>query len=125
MAYVSKETKAELVAAVKKVLPAEWKVTFRVEHYSKIVCIIRKAPVDLVECYGNDDGECPSYYRINEYNIRNHCANKEVADVLVNIVDALNGKNHDNSDVMTDYFDVGYYIDVMFGDWKKPFESTK
>lgn len=35
MAYVSKEMKAELVAAVKKVLPADWKATFKVENYSK------------------------------------------------------------------------------------------
>ena len=30
--------------------------------------------------------------------------------------------NHDNSDIMTDYFDVGWYIDVNIGKWDKPYE---
>jgi hypothetical protein len=28
--------------------------------------------------------------------------------------------NHDRSDSQTDYFDVGWYIEIQFGQWDKP-----
>jgi hypothetical protein len=33
----------------------------------------------------------------------------------------LNTGNHDNSDSQTDYFDVGWYVDVKVGKWNKPY----
>jgi hypothetical protein len=33
----------------------------------------------------------------------------------------MNMGNHDNSDIMTDYFDVGWYVDVNIGLWNKPY----
>jgi hypothetical protein len=30
--------------------------------------------------------------------------------------------NHDKSDVMTDYFNVGWYIDINIGKWDKPYK---
>jgi len=33
----------------------------------------------------------------------------------------MNEGNHDNSDIMTDYFDVGWYISVRLGKWDKPY----
>jgi hypothetical protein len=38
----------------------------------------------------------------------------------------MNGKNtsvsnHDNSDIMTDYFDVGWYLNINVGGWNKPY----
>ena len=32
--------------------------------------------------------------------------------------------NHNNSDISTDYFDVGWYIDINIGKWDKPYEVT-
>lgn len=34
----------------------------------------------------------------------------------------MNMGNHDNSDIQTDYFDVGFYIDIQVGRWNKPYE---
>ena len=120
MAYVNKETKEKVVAAVKAVLPKDWKATFAVKDYMVMVCTIRKAPVDLKAVFDCDD----EYYGVNEYHFRTHCKDKDVADILAKIVAALNCDNHDNSDPMTDYFDVGYYIDLRFGEWNKPFTNT-
>jgi hypothetical protein len=39
-------------------------------------------------------------------------------------VRALNCDNYDNSDSMTDYFDVGHYVDLNIGKWDKPFVCT-
>src|SRR5690606_40972107 len=44
-----------------------------------------------------------------------------VADVMERIVAALNTGNWDRSDIQTDYFDVGHYVDLRIGTWDKPF----
>lgn len=41
-------------------------------------------------------------------------------EVINNIVEAINSENYDNSDSMSDYFDVGYYVHLNFGKWNKP-----
>ena len=40
---------------------------------------------------------------------------------LSEVIPAMNNGNHDNSDIQTDYFDVGWYIDVNIGKWNKPY----
>lgn len=37
----------------------------------------------------------------------------------------LNNGNHDNSDISTDYFDVGWYVNVRIGEWNKPYILEK
>jgi len=32
--------------------------------------------------------------------------------------------NHNNTDLMSDYFDVGWYISINVGKWDKPYEVT-
>lgn len=120
MAYVSKEKKAKIVEAVKAVLPKDWKATFSVRHHMVMVCTIRKAPVDLLkDCDCSDD-----YYSVNEYHFEKHIKNQELVKELEKIINALNTDNYDNSDIMTDYFNVGHYIELRFGSWDKPFIST-
>lgn len=121
MAYVNKETKEKVVAAVKAVLPKDWKATFAVRNHMSIVCTIRKAPVDLKAAFDCDDDN----YAVNEYHVDSHCKDNEVAKIVKDIIKAMNCDNYDNSDPMTDYFDVGYYIDLQFGSWDKPFINSK
>lgn len=118
MAYMHKELKAQLVAEVKKVLPKNWKVTFAVRNYSTIVCTIRKSPVDfssVIPSYG--------YTQLNPYSIEKLPLDEETVNTLLKIKEALYSENYDNSDVMTDYFDVGYCVDICIGDYKKPYEQ--
>ena len=122
MAYVNKEKKAKIVEAVKKVLPKDWKVTFAVHNYSTIVCTIRKAPVDL-EMFGDRYG-FEGYMSVNHYHLDKYPGDKKVLEILNKIADALNTDNYNNSDIMTDYFDVGHYIELRFGEWDKPFVNT-
>ena len=43
-------------------------------------------------------------------------------ETMQSIVRALNAGNHDRSDIMTDYFDVGWYVSVKIGhSCDKPF----
>ena len=32
--------------------------------------------------------------------------------------------NHNNSDMMSDYFDVGWYVNINIGRWNKPYILT-
>lgn len=123
MAYVSKEMKTKLVAEIKKVMPKDWKASYAIKNYSTLVVTISKAPIILTETF--DDVRKDNQYSVNEYHFQSHCKDKEVLKTLENIINAMNGQNYDNSDRMTDYFDVGYYIELQFGSWKKDFESTK
>lgn len=120
MAYVSKQDKIKIVNAVKAVLPKGWKATFAIRHYSTIVCTIRSAPVDLKKVFDTDE----NHYDVNHYHYEKHTKDPEIVKILDKIVNALNTDNYDNSDIMTDYFDVGHYIDLRFGEWDKPFVNT-
>ena len=44
---------------------------------------------------------------------------------LKDVFAVLQDGNHDNSDIMTDYFDVGWYVHVKIGKWDKPYVVRK
>ncbi len=124
MAYMNQKLKAELVAEVKKVLPKNWKVTFGVSNYSTLVMNIAKADFSIMDLmnltpYEKDHG----YKKINPYTLKEATIKPEVNAILVKISNAMNDQNHDNSDAMTDYIDVGYYIEINVGTHKKPYQQ--
>ena len=61
-----------------------------------------------------------TYRQINGYYPENY----ENSDILEEIMTIINDGNHDNSDIMTDYFDVGWYWDINVGDWDKTYVLT-
>lgn len=123
MAYVSKELMKEIREELKKHFPKKegWVFSLRRDHSSSINLAILQAPISFVPM---DDIKAYGYMSLNPYKI--DTLNKDVYQKLVNI---LNGKfegsprqNYDNSDIMTDYFDVGWYINIYQGHYDKPFE---
>ena len=40
---------------------------------------------------------------------------------LKEVFTEMNKGNYNNSDIQTDYFDVGWYVDVNIGSWNKPY----
>lgn len=46
-------------------------------------------------------------------------------DFLLELRAAMMKWNHDNSDAMTDYFDVGWYIDINIGNYEKDYILTE
>lgn len=119
MAWMNQERKKELAAAAKKVLPADWKVTFGVRHHSSIVCTIKQAPKSVLSDYLGVEDSDPNRPCVNHYHLDRAWKGESHA-VLKALVAALHKGNHDNSDIMTDYFDVGWYVDIGFGKWDKP-----
>ena len=131
MAYMNQEKKAIIAANLKKVVPSDWKYSLKVQDHSTIVMTVQSADVDFPQLYldsypmGKDQYGHPmskaTALSVNEYHYKGHFGDQE--ELLGKIIDALNSAdNYDKSDIMTDYFDVGYYyINLRFGDWKKPF----
>ena len=134
MAHMTQEKKAKIAAALKTIMPKGWKWSLSVEHRSTIVLTIAAAPVDLMaEIYGVRNGrmiqrgydaltEKPTHYTLNTYHPEN--ALDASLPLFTQIIAALNTGNHDNSDLMSDYFDVGHYVDVSIGKWNKDFVCT-
>lgn len=126
MAYVDQAKKQKIAAALKLVVPTGWKYSLAVQNHSTIVMTVASAPFDLLAAFHPSYGcdKPPTYVSVNPYHINAHVWDECVAEVLQKIVDALNTDNHDNSDLMTDYFDVGHYITLQLGRWNKPFVCT-
>lgn len=125
MAYMNQERKSIIAAALKKVVPTGWKYTLAVRHHSTIVMTITEAPVDLIaeinEAEKNERHFRPVVGRtaLNPYHYER--AFGPSLKTMRAIFEALNKGNHDNSDLMTDYFDVGWYVDVNIGRRERDF----
>ena len=127
MAYVDQAKKQKIAATLKLVVPAGWKYSLAVNNHSTIVMTIASAPFDLIGAFAPSeyfDPTTATHTDVNPYHVRAHVADECVADVFEKILEALNTGNHDNSDLMTDYFDVGHYVTLQLGRWNKPFIVT-
>ena len=112
MAYVQKELKAKVAGLLKEITPKGWRYSLSVKHHSTLVLTIQSAPVDLT---------AERFCGHNERQIRN-TAPAGHADLFVSIFKAMNCDNYNNSDLMTDYFDIGYYTEINIGTREKPYK---
>lgn len=123
MAYMNAERVKEIREQIKKEFPAKdgYKFSIRVRNHSTVCVDVMTAPFDILEGYDSCHGE--GYAQVNHYNIERHFANNPKAvEVLSRIYKIMNEGNYDNSDTMTDYFDVGFYCSISIGKWDKPFK---
>ncbi|TAL65801.1 MAG: hypothetical protein EPN79_11665 [Burkholderiaceae bacterium] len=130
MANVDQGKKALIAAALKQVVPAGWKYSLSVDRHSTIVMTISAAPVDFFEVvHTKRKARNPESNRASGNMSLNHfhlgqVFDGELLEVFKRITAALNTGNHDRSDPMTDYFDVGHYVEINVGRWNKPFVCT-
>lgn len=138
MAYMNQDRKKELAAELKKALtPFKNKYglryTLAVRNHSTVVLTFTEGRLDFlkdVEKYTRNGGYC----QVNMYCVRrmelmadlerDPAFNQEVREVLLAADNALHKGNHDKSDMMTDYYDVGWYVDINVGRWNKPYKFT-
>jgi len=138
MAYMNQEKKARIAAQVKPIL-AKYKVkgTLSVRNHSTIVLNIKSGAIDFIQnyltldrnghpMYAMTDEQYNYVYQkryldVNPYHYQNHFSGT-AKQFLNEVMAAMNAGNHDNSDIQTDYFDVGWYVDVNIGQWDKPYE---
>lgn len=120
MAYITQEMKKELAPGIKKVLNKYgMKATLGVRHHSTLVVRIKKGKLDLAK----DSADGTLHYQVNPYWTDRHFSGKSKA-FFGELIAAMKGdKWYDNSDIMTDYFDTAYYIDIQAGDYAVPYET--
>lgn len=144
MAYVSQELKKKIAQNVKRILKEyQMRGSLGVNNYSTLVLKLKEGPLDLLnefnknakrdfERRGLNDAikwEDYAYANVNPYSIERSWEGKNL-EFLTKIKDAMNGvetdeQNYNNSDIMTDYFDVGWYIKIAIGTWEKPYKHIK
>ena len=123
MAYMNQERKAELATGIKSVLKEYGvKGTIGVRNHSTLTVNIKSGAIDFDhfisrDAFSGSDG----YIQVNPHWIDEHYEGV-AKEFLSKLKDAMMVGNHDKSDVMTDYFNVGWYIDINIGNWNKPYK---
>jgi hypothetical protein len=147
---MSQEKKAEIAANLKRALAGigvSYSLSVRshstivrtivsyslsVRNHSTIVMTIRQSSIDFIGNYNANmlARHCPvsdnpqhDSMSINPYWYKEHFTGEALAFLSL-VMPILNDGNHDRSDTTTDYFDVGWYVDVKIGEWGKPYVLT-
>lgn len=118
MAYMSKEHAKEIRNDLKKEFPS-YKFSVKIHHHSSINVSLMKSPLDFSQDL--EKAKPWEYLQLNEFHLEWY----QNADVLKRIRNIVNKKNWDKSDIMTDYFNVGFYFHFNIGQYDKPYEQIK
>jgi len=140
MAYINQDQKKEKVAAIKKMIGEKYadlkiKYSMGVEHHSTLRFTLSASTIDFKAIYTAHEIEwaerkgfpVPKNYssthddwQVNEYYLSDNFKGI-VLELLQDVKNCMMAGNHNNSDSMTDYFDVGWYINITIGRWNKPY----
>lgn len=136
MAYMSQERKALIAPKVKSILKRYGvKGSLAVDNHSTLVLNIKSGTLDFIKNYNETVDARPGgfrlgspaedYLQVNHYHYRDHFNDKVIKKFLDEVLAVMNEGNHDRSDIQTDYFDVGWYVNVNVGKWNKPYILEK
>ena len=136
MAYVSQELKAKLAPGIRAICKRYGvKASLGVHNHSTLVLNVRQGKIDFVENFNrvcsarprsNSTGFQPArdHISVNPYWYKEHFDGRAL-QFLSEVLPAMNAGNHDRSDIQSDYFDVGWYVDVNIGQWDRPYALEK
>lgn len=115
MAYISTEEVKVIREELKKNFPSKdgWKFSIVKRDFLSLNIIILSAPVEI----RNDVQR--TYEQVNKYRLEGR------REELKRIFEIANRNNYDYSDVQSDYFDVGFYLNISIGSYDKPFVLKK
>ena len=133
MAYMSQEKKAKIAPKIKAIL-AKYKVkgSLSVRNHMTLCLTLKSGAIDFIansnKVCGNDfyqvaRGFTPNtrgYDDVNPYHFQNHY-DGDARAFLTEVLAVMNDGNWDKSDIQSDYFNVGWYVDVNIGAWNKPY----
>jgi len=130
MAYFNQERKAAMAPSIKAICKKyNVKASLAVRHHSTVCLNIKQGAIDFIgntnkvaeaRAHGGEWRKVEKSIDVNPYWYQEHFDGKALK-FLQEVFAVLNGGNHDNSDIQTDYFDVGWYVDVNVGQWDKPY----
>ena len=133
MAYMSQEKKAKISPKIKAIL-AKYKVkgSLAVRNHMTLCLNLKSGSIDFIANSNKVCGNSPyqvasgfkpstsGYDQVNPYHFKDHYDGKALA-FMQEVFAAMNDGNHDRSDIQSDYFDVGWYVDVNIGKWDKQY----
>ena len=133
MAYVSQELKSKLSPAIKAVCKKYGiKASIAVRNHMTLALNVKSGKIDFI---GNSNRVCGAdfyqvqrgfkpnttgYDQVNPYHFQNHY-DGDARAFLSEVLAVMNDGNWDKSDIQSDYFNVGWYVDVNIGSWNKPY----
>ncbi len=133
MAYISQERKKQMQAKIAPLLKEYGvKATLSIENHSVLNLNIKNASLDFIGNYN----EIAKKFNRRERNeniqvIASYVSEKgnswfsgRPLEFLQKAFAILMDGNHDNSEIMNDYHDVGWYAYVNIGQWDRPFVLT-
>jgi len=120
MAFITTEEVKNIRTQLKKELP-NLKFSVKKINYSKVSITIKSGNLDfrgaLVKEQNGD------YLQVFRDFKSQFAKDEKVVEALQKVNDIAFSQNyHDNSDAMTDYFDVAYYVSIKIGDYDKSYE---
>ena len=132
MAFISQERKQALAPTIKAICKKYGvKASLAVRNHMTLVLNVKEGKIDFIGNFNKMiDQRDPTGNRhinpatknidVNPYWYHEHF-DGDAKKFLSEVIAAMNNGNHDNSDIQTDYFDVGWYIDVNIGRWDKAY----
>lgn len=130
MAYVSQDLKKALTPAIKAACKKYGiKASIAVRNHMTLVVNIKSGNLDLIANHArvidqpNGWAVQKQSIDVNPYHYRDQF-DGDAKEFLTELFTAMNNGNHDRSDIQSDYFDVGWYVDVNIGQWNKPYTVT-
>jgi len=135
MAFVSPELKAKLAPTIKAICSKYGvKASLAVSNHMSLVLNIKSGPIDFLTSYHNKRQAVNSdmghglirkeqHIQVNPYHYAGHFDGKALA-FLTAVLKAMNVGNYDKSDSQSDYFCVGWYVDVSIGKYNRPYITT-
>lgn len=135
MAYMSQENKAKIAPAIKAILKKyNVKASLSVRNHMTLALNVKSGSIDFIGNFNKTVEAQPGGFRngtpaegslqVNPYWFQDHfdgVAKKFLKEVL----EAMNDGNWDKSDIQSDYFNVGWYVDVNIGKWDTPYVLVK
>ena len=128
MAFMNQEQKKALTPGIKAVLKKYGvKASLAVRHHSTLIVNIRSGSIDfanervILPRHIGQAREWSGHDGVNPYWYKEHWSGKAL-EFLSELLPAMNVGNHDRSDSMSDYYDVGWYTEVNIGQWDKDYE---
>lgn len=141
MAFMSQERKSQIAPVVKAICKKYGvKASLSVHNHSTLVLNVTQGNIDFIENFIETDKN-KSYAKymsqdqidhlrksrsldVNPYHFKDHFTGRAL-QFIKEVHTAMMKGNHDNSDIQSDYFDVGWYVDINIGRWNKPYALVK
>lgn len=132
MAYMNQERKAKIAPVIKAICKKYGiKSSLAVRNHMSLVLTVKQGDIDFVGNFAETTGADADNWAVkkgnidvNVYHYRNHFTGR-ARQFLEEVIVAMNNGNHDRSDIQSDYFDVGWYVDVNIGRWDQPYALVK